>query len=172
LGQKENRNRISYAHNESRGYRDQTAMRRDQLAWTSQLKASDKQTLTATLLYSNMYYQTPGGLTLAEYNSYATAARPAAGGFPSAQQVNAAIYQQNLLAGISSQLKLNGNWSNTTALYGSFATIKNSAIRNYENRSEPHMGTRTVFAYEKNSTTPASNGKAAQNFRQDFLIHR
>lgn len=169
FGQKDNRNRISYAHNESRGYRDQTAMRRDQMAWTSQLKASDRQTLTATMLYTNMYYQTPGGLTLAEYHANAKAARPAGGGFPSAQQVNAAIYQQNLLAGISSQLKLNSQWSNTTALYGSFASIKNSAIRNYENRSEPHVGARTVFTYEKKLENSSIKWQSGAEFQAGFF---
>ncbi|HSC54711.1 MAG TPA: TonB-dependent receptor [Phnomibacter sp.] len=149
FGKAENRNHISYAHNQSDGYRNQSAMRRDNAAWTSQLKSTNKQQLTATLLYTNMEYETPGGLTLAEYNANPKAARPAAGGSPSAEAVDAAIYQQNVLAGISNKQTLHTNWTNTTSLYGAYALIKNSAIRNYENRVEPQLGGRTVFVFEK-----------------------
>ena len=40
-------------------------------------------------------------------------------------------------------------FKNSTTLYGAFAQIKNSAIRNYERRNEPSFGGRTVFTYAK-----------------------
>jgi iron complex outermembrane receptor protein len=141
------RSRLSYAHTRADGYRQQTGMRRDQLSFTSQLSTSEQHALTATLLYTDLYYQTPGGLTLAEFRANPRAARPASGGFPSAQAVNAAIYQQNLLAGLSSRWRLSSRWTHTTAAYGAFARVRNSAIRNYESRLEPHVGGRTVFAW-------------------------
>jgi iron complex outermembrane receptor protein len=146
-GKASHRSRLSYAHTRADGYRQQTGMRRDQVTFSSQLKTSEQHTLTATLLYTDLYYQTPGGLTQAEFRANPRAARPAGGGFPSAQAVNAAIYQQNLLAGLSSRWRISSRWSNTTAAYGAFARVRNSAIRNYESRIEPHFGGRTVFAW-------------------------
>lgn len=149
FGKSENRNHISYAHNKSDGYRNQSALRRDNIAWTSRLKNTTKQQLTASFLFTNMEYETPGGLTLAEYTANPKAARPAAGPFPSAEAVDAAIYQQNVLAGISNRQVLSAHWTNTTSLYGAYALVENSAIRNYENRTEPQLGGRTAFVYEK-----------------------
>jgi iron complex outermembrane receptor protein len=96
FGENENRSSITYAHNESDGYRDNTKMRRDNVNWSSKFKISDKQQLEGHVLFTNMYYQTPGGLTLAEFNANPKQARPAAGGFPSAQDAKAAIFPEKL----------------------------------------------------------------------------
>jgi iron complex outermembrane receptor protein len=155
FGKGENKNHFTYAHNESNGYRVQTAMRRDNISWTSQLKQSERQQLTASLLFTDMYYQTPGALTLAEFTANPKAARPAGGGFPSAVAINAAIYQKTILAGFSNQYQITSNFKNSTSIYGAFAQIKNSAIRNYERRNEPHFGGRSSFIYNTtaNATT-------------------
>lgn len=149
FGTKDNRNQLTYAHNASDGYRIQSGMRRDNFTYQSQLKLNDKQQLSASFLYTDLYYQTPGALTLAEYNANSKAARPAAGTLPSAVAVNASIWQKTLLAGFSNQYKFNSHFSNSTTLYGSFAHIKNSAIRNFERRIEPSFGARTVFSFKE-----------------------
>jgi iron complex outermembrane receptor protein len=122
-------------------------MRRDNLTWTSQLKISERQQLTASLLFTDMYYQTPGALTAAEFAANPRAARPAGGGFPSAVAINAAIYQKTILAGFNNQYQISHSFKNSTSLYGAFAQIKNSAIRNYERRNEPQFGGRSSFIY-------------------------
>ncbi len=145
----ENKNQFTYAHNQTDGYRIQTKMRRDNFSWQSQLKVSDKQQLSASLLFNDMYYQTPGALTLAEFTTNPKAARPAGGGFPSAVNAQAAIFQKNITAGFTNIYTINSFFKNSTTLYGAFTQIKNSAIRNYERRNEPSFGGRTVFTYSK-----------------------
>lgn len=162
FGTKDNRNQLTYAHNASDGYRIQSGMRRDNFIYQSQLKLSDKQQLSASFLYTDLYYQTPGALTLAEYNADPKAARPAAGTLPSAVAVNASIWQKTLLAGFSNQYKFNSHFSNSTTLYGSFAHIKNSAIRNFERRIEPSFGARTVFSFKED--------KLADNEKSSFQL--
>lgn len=147
FGKGDNKNHFTYAHNESDGYRVQTAMRRDNISWSSQLKSSERQQLTASLLFTDMYYETPGALTQAEYEADPKAARPAGGGFPSAVNAKAAIFQKTLLAGFSNQYHITSSFKNSTSLYGAFAQIKNSAIRNYERRNEPQFGGRSSFIY-------------------------
>lgn len=150
-GSKENKNQFTYAHNQSDGSRTQTKMHRDNFSWQSQLKLSNRQQLAASVLFSDMYYQTPGALTLAEYTANPKAARPAGGGFPSAVNALAGIYQKNITAGLNNTYTINSHFKNSTTLYGAFAQIKNPAIRNYERRNEPSFGGRTVFVYDKNS---------------------
>lgn len=149
FGTKENKNQLTYAHNQTDGFRLQTKMRRDNFSWMSQIKLSDKQQLTASVLFSDMYYQTPGALTLAEFLTNPKMARPAGGGFPSAVNAHAAIFQKNITAGFTDIYNFNKSFKNITTLYGTFAQIKNSAIRNYERRNEPSYGGRTVFIYNK-----------------------
>ncbi len=147
-GDSDHRNNISYSHQASDGYRVQTQMRRDIASWETELKASDRQSIHAYMLYSDLFYQTPGALTLAEYNKDPRQARPAAGTQPGAVQARAAIYQKNFTAGFSNEYHFNEHWQNTTAVYGAYTDFSNPGIRVYEVRQEPHFGGRTVFQYK------------------------
>lgn len=149
FGKKENKNQITYAHNQTDGYRVQTKMRKDNFSWQSQLKLSDKQELSAAVLFSNMFYETPGALTLAEFTTNPKAARPAGGAFPSSVDAKAAIYQKNITAGFTNVYHINSSLKNSTTLYGAFSQIKNPAVRNYERRNEPSFGGRSFFTYKK-----------------------
>ena len=152
-GEKENRNTLSYAHNQSDGYRDHTKMRRDNFSWSSKLKINEKQELEGHVLFTDMYYQTPGGLTLTEFNANPKQARPAAGGSPSAETAKAAIFQKNFLAAITHHFYFTNDFKNTTTFYGAFAEIQNPTFRNYERRNETHFGGRTSFNYTKDWNT-------------------
>ncbi|WP_205508630.1 TonB-dependent receptor family protein [Longitalea arenae] len=149
LGDGDHNNTFGYARLTSDGYRDQSRMRRDVATWETRYKASDKQQLAASVMYGDLYYQTPGGLTAAQFNANPKSARPAAGAFPGAQDAGAAIYQKTFLAGITHQYRFTENFQNTSVVYGAFSNIKNPAIRNYERRSEPHFGGRTVFTLNR-----------------------
>lgn len=147
-GDADHRNHIAYSHQTSDGYRQQTQMRRDIATWETLIKSSEKQTIHAYLLYGDLYYQTPGGLNKAEYDSNARMARPASGTSPSAIQAKAAIYQKNFTAGFSNEYRFNGHWQNTSSVYGAYTDFTNPGIRVYEYRQEPHFGGRTAFQYK------------------------
>jgi iron complex outermembrane receptor protein len=165
LGDEDHRNSISFGHQTSDGYRQQTQMRRDIGSWETLIKSSDKQTIHAYMLYSDLYYQTPGGLTEAEYNKDPRMARPPAGTSPGAVQAKAAIFQKNFTAGFSNEYRFSEHWRNTTAVYGAYTDFTNPGIRVYENRQEPHFGGRTVFQYKTelgSSTLQVNAGAEAQ----------
>ncbi len=147
-GDADHRNIFSYTHQTSDGYRQQTQSRRDVGSWETQLKASDKQTIHAYVVYSDLYYQTPGGLTQADYNKDPKMARPAVGGQPGAIQAQAAIFQKNFTAAFSNTYRFSDHWQNTTAIYGAYTDFTNPGIRVYEYRQEPHFGGRSVFQYK------------------------
>jgi len=167
-GDEAHRNIFSYTHQNSDGYRSWTAMRRDVASWETQIKASEKQSIHAYILYSDLYYQTPGGLTLAEYLKDPRQARPPSGTQPGAIQARAAIYQKNFTAGFSSQYHFNEHWQNTTAVYGAYTDFRNPGIRVYEVRQEPHFGGRTVFQYKtrlgENSLQVNAGAEAQKGF--------
>jgi iron complex outermembrane recepter protein len=171
-GNKNNGSVISYAHNQHDGYREQSAMRRDNFSWSSQMTISNRQQLLASVLFTDLYYQTPGGLTQAEFNNDPKAARPAAGGFPGAEQAKATIYQKNLLAGIQHRYQIDTHWSNTTSLYAAFAHIKNPTVRNYERRNEPHAGGRTSFTWHDKNDARELKFIAGAEMQQGFFNTR
>lgn len=135
------------------GYRNHTNMRRTNASYSGEWVKKERFQLQGHLLATDLYYQTPGGLTLAEYNANPRQARPKVGTQPSAQEAKAAIYQQNVMTGLTAQWKINGLWKNETGLYGAWAGVRNPSIRNYEERSEPGWGGRTTFIYSQ--TRPA-----------------
>src|SRR6185437_7606505 len=159
-GDADHKNIFSYSHQTSDGYRQQAKMRKDIATWENELRINDKQTLHTYMSYGDLYYQTPGGLTLAQYNADAKQPRPASGSQPGAVQNKAAIYQKNFLVGFTNEYELNDHWHNTTSLYGSYTDFINPGIRVYEIRKEPHFGGRSVFEYKKDI------GKTA--FQLDF----
>lgn len=135
---------IGYQHQQADGYREQTRMVRDQLTSTFRFSISDRETVEAGIFYSDLYYQTPGGLTLAEYEANPKQARPAAGIFPGAVDVNAGIAQRSFYTGVSHHYRFRKNLHNRTSVFGNFVQFANSAVRNYERRLEQNFGARTV----------------------------
>jgi len=176
FGNNDNQNQLTYAHNQSNGYRDHTAMRRDNFSWESRLPVSGRQELRAAVLFTDMYYQTPGALTLNEYRADPRTARPAAGPFPSSETAKAAIFQKNISTGFTNTYSLSSRIKNNTTLYGTFSQIKNPAVRNYERRNEPGYGARTVFSFSnKNETGTVEQQagtlrvQAGSEFQQGFF---
>jgi iron complex outermembrane receptor protein len=141
--------RGTYQHQQSDGYRDHTGLRRDVHSWTGLFKMNANKSLKVSYLYGDLFYETPGALTKAEYDADPKASRPAAGGFPGAEQAKASIRQRMFLAGVSYTQHFAPKWENKSVLYGMFTELRNPAIRNYGKNSEPHVGGRTLFTYSQ-----------------------
>ncbi|MEJ7739443.1 MAG: TonB-dependent receptor [Chitinophagaceae bacterium] len=168
------RNMIAYTHQNSDGYREQSAMRRDVVSWESKIRSSEKQSLSTHLLFGDLFYETPGGLTKAQFLANPKSARPPAGVFPGAIQNKAAIYQKTFWAGVNHQYQFNTHWQNSTSVYGAFSQIRNPAIRNYERRLEPHFGGRTTFSYTtriKESTLKVVAGAEVQQGYSSIKVY-
>ncbi len=167
-GSGENRSRLGFQHQQSDGYRDHSALRRNILSWSGHHKLGESQVLKTTFLYSDLYYQTPGALTKAEYDANPSASRPGGGGFPSAAQSRAAIYQKTFLAGASLTQKLTAGITNQSVAYASFTELRNPTIRNYGKGVEPHVGGRTVFTAKKNWTGAVLDLSLGGELQQNF----
>jgi iron complex outermembrane recepter protein len=166
LGNETGGNIINFSHQTSDGYRDHTSLRRDIVTWESMLKNNDRQTLSTYAFYGSLYYQTPGALTLSEYNSNPAQSRPAVGTTPSADQAQAAIYQKTFLAAITNTYRITEKFQNTTNFYGAYTNYLNPTFRNYEFRSEPHFGGRSIFNYTEDFLHLSFGGEAQKGFFQ------
>lgn len=141
---------VSYAHAQADGYRDNSASVRDVLSWRSSFFVSAHKTLNASALYSDIHYQTPGGLTQAQMDLNPRLSRPATPVIPGAIQQKAGIYQKLFHLGLSQEYRFNEHWTNVTALYGMISELRNPFITNYEIRNEQTFGgrTRTTYTFE------------------------
>ena len=145
-------NSVSVGRMNKDGYRDHTNMKRDIATWQMQLRTSAKNKLVFNVLFGDLYYQTPGGLTRTEFYTDPKMARPAAGVNPSAETAKAAIYQKMYIASIADHFQISKHVSNYTVLYSAKVELENPTFRNYEARNEPHYGGRTVFKWDLAST--------------------
>ena len=138
--------RIGYQ--QSDGYRQQTRMNRlmSQVELRSVLSA--KSFLSATVFSTQLNYETPGGLTEAQYDSDPHQARPAAGASPGAVDQQAAVNNKTTYAGVSFEHEWNERWSSRMGMFGSLTDFKNPTIRNYEKRQEQNWGGRTETQYK------------------------
>lgn len=142
---------VSYQHLQSDGFRNHSAMQRDVFSYTGRLLRNEKHQLRFSLLYTDLHYQTPGGLTLSEFNARPEQSRPATGTFPSASAARAAIHQNSFLSGIQYHAVVSTSLSQTSVLYFAYNKLKNPAIRNYGKNTEPHFGGRTHWKFLKRS---------------------
>ncbi|WP_128543536.1 TonB-dependent receptor [Larkinella soli] len=139
---------LNYGHLEADGYRQNSAMTRDNLNLTGTFVLNPKQTLSVLGFYSDLYYQTPGGLTEAQYRADPRQARPATRVVPGSVGQRAAIYQKNGFLGISHNYRWSDRIQNTTVVYTSLTDFRNPFITNYELRADQGVGGRTVTRWQ------------------------
>jgi iron complex outermembrane receptor protein len=149
LGTDAVQNTINYQQLSSDGYRDNSKLDRKVFTWDLNATISDKGRITTHFLWGDLFYQTPGALTLNEYMTNPTAARPRVGPTAGAIENKAAIYQKLFLAGISFNQKFSEHWQNTTSFYGAATRLLNPTTRNYGRTNEPNTGGRSFFQFTK-----------------------
>ncbi|MFW0717001.1 TonB-dependent receptor [Pedobacter sp. N23S346] len=135
----------------SDGFREHSAMERKYFQTNHQWDYSNKGNLKLYAFYSDLNYETPGGLTLAQFELDAKAARPATATLPGAVTQQAAIYNKTLFGGLSNNYQISKNFKHVIALFGSYTDFKNPFITNYEKRYEGTLGLRTFVDYQKTS---------------------
>ena len=135
---------LNYNHLQSDGYRDQSAVVRDNLSFIGSFNVNPKRTVSVLALYSDLHYQTPGGLTEAQFLANPRASRPATATLPSSAAQQAGIYQKVGYLGVSHEYRWSDRIQNTTVIYGSNTDFANPFITNYEKRADQGLGGRTV----------------------------
>lgn len=136
---------ISQAYQTYGGYRQHSYMQRNYLQASDKYVFSKSDQLKFLGLYSDLSYQTPGGLTLAQYQADPRLARLPTKFVPGAIQQKTGIYQKVLLGGLVNELHISDRLKNVAAVFGSYVNFANPFITNYEQRYEGTYGLRTYF---------------------------
>jgi iron complex outermembrane receptor protein len=157
LGWKYNTKKFSSSlqniHQQSDGYREQSATRKDILKWQGTLTL-EKHQLQFLAFYTDLYYQTPGGINLAQFQSNPKLARQTAGTIPGSVQQQAAIYNKTIFGGVHDEWNLGDHFSLKSFVTANHTAFTNPFITNYEKRDESNAGAGTSLVYHtKNANT-------------------
>ncbi len=139
---------INEAHQQSNGYRRNSFFQRNYLQ-VVQVWNYKKGVAKVLLLGSKLHYETPGGLTLSQFEEDPRQARPATSTLPGAQEQKAGVYNTTLYTGISNEIHLLPVLRHIIILFGSYTDFKNQFITNYEIQRGPTSGLRTYLELGK-----------------------
>jgi iron complex outermembrane receptor protein len=127
------------------GYRQNSDTHRNYIQLADKWNYSGKNELRFLGLYSNLAYQTPGGLNLAQFTADPRQARQPTPTLPGAIQQHIGITTKVYLAGVTNEYHLSDRVRNVVSVFGSHVDFANPFITNYEQRSENTYGLRTYF---------------------------
>ena len=147
--QKQKKSLFSFneAWQHSDGYRQNSAMDRKFIQLSNQINYNDKGQLRLYFFYSDLNYQTPGGLTLSQFKDDPKAARPAAKTLPGAVEQQAAVRNREFFGGVVNDIKITDNIRHVISIFGSQTLFENPFITNFEVREEGNVGARTWFEF-------------------------
>ncbi|MES2457835.1 MAG: TonB-dependent receptor [Bacteroidota bacterium] len=143
---------LTQAYQRSDGYRDHSAMDRKYVQLFQKLDYSPNASLKALIFYSDLHYNTPGGLTAAQFEADPTASRPATATLKSAAEQKAGIYSKTLYGGVSNDWIINAHFKHVVSVFSSYTDFKNPFITNYEKRRELTLGLRSYLEYAAKTT--------------------
>jgi len=132
----------------SDGYRDHSALDKKTYQTAHKWNYSQHNELRLLALYSDLHYQTPGGLTESQMLENPRMSRPATAFTPSAEEQQAGIYNKTFFAGMAHEARINDKLTHSISLFGSDTDFENPFITNYEFRQEQNLGMRTYFSYQ------------------------
>lgn len=139
----------SYYHND--GYRQHSKMHRLYLQVNNHWRYSKKNAVNVIAFYSDLFYQTPGGLTFDQFMTDPSQARQATATLPGAIEQKAAVYNKMFFGGATHSTQLSAGIKNVVALFGSSVNFRNPFITNYELRKENTYGARSYFVVGNNN---------------------
>ncbi|RYE22069.1 MAG: TonB-dependent receptor [Sphingobacteriales bacterium] len=136
---------VNQAYQSYGGYREHSYMYRHFVNIANRLTYGDNNEFKVLAFYSDLNYQTPGGLNLAQMTANPRAARPATPVAPGAIAQKIGISQKILFGGLVNSWRISSRLKNVATVYGNHVDFANPFITNYEQRDENTYGLRTYF---------------------------
>jgi len=160
---------VRFAHHKSEGYREQTALKRNAANADVVVRMNDRSTLTSTLIFSNLFYETPGGLNLAQFQEDPSQARPPSVSL-GAVEAKAAVTNETIFGGVIYDIDWNNQWTTSAGVYAGFSDFENPSIRNYEQRDETNFGLRTTTDYQLFRSQSSIGGKISFGGEYQYFV--
>ncbi|HTD38975.1 MAG TPA: TonB-dependent receptor, partial [Mucilaginibacter sp.] len=136
---------INQAYETYGGYRQHSYMDRNYVQASDKVSFSKADQLKFLGFYSDLGYETPGGLTLSQFQANPQQARLPTKTLPGAIRQKAAVYQKMLIGGFVNNWQISNKLKNVTSIFGSYVDFSNPFITTYNQRYESTYGLRTYF---------------------------
>ena len=136
-----------YTHQSLDGYRQQSALQRDVFALDVRTTASPKTTLAVHLLYADISYQLPGGLTRAQFAADPRQARPGTAAAPGTVAQRAYYASRTGLLGLTHEYRFSDKLDWQTTLYGSGSALRTPFLVDYQLGTGVGGGGRTALRW-------------------------
>lgn len=130
----------------SNGWREQSATNKKNITWLTST-TSNNQSLQTTLLFTDLMYQTPGGLTLGQMQQNPKWARQATSTLPGAVAQQTAVFNKTLLGSVRHQYQFSKKLTWENFILAALTNFKNPFITNYETRNEKNVSTGSHISY-------------------------
>ena len=147
---------LNQAYESYGGYRHNSYMQRQYIQAVNRWDYNKNDVFKVLGFYSDLGYETPGGLTLAQYGASPQDARHATKNLPGAIEQHAGIYQKILFGGAVNEYHFNDHLRNVLSIFGTYVDFANPFITDYEHRYESTYGFRTYFEYTGDKHTGLS----------------
>ncbi|MGB4399044.1 MAG: TonB-dependent receptor [Daejeonella sp.] len=144
---------VNHSYQTSNGYREHSSMQRHYGQVGYRWNYNKNSQLRFLALYSDLDYQTPGGLTIAQFNANPQLARPSTPTVAGPVAQKARIENKTFFGGLVNETLLSQNFRHVLALFGSHTDFLNPFITNYEIREEGTLGLRTYFELVSRANT-------------------
>ncbi|PPK85715.1 iron complex outermembrane receptor protein [Neolewinella xylanilytica] len=131
---------LRLSHQQTDGYRAQSALSRQTAQFSTRWRMGTTRSLQLHALYTNLYYELPGGLNAEQYAADRRQARPGS------ETTQASINYDNLLLGLTHDWS-RGRWSNVTTVYGTGFYFDHPFNFDYKRETNLGTGGRTAFDY-------------------------
>ena len=143
-----NGHRLYASYWNQEGYRKQSDINKQWISYEFHKELGRNTQMDIVSYLGRVTYQTPGGLTLKQFQTDPRQARPAGGPFLSAADQQATFRLQTFGAGVQLTSRWNEHWSATSNRSMQLNFIENPTIRNYEIRKELNFSSRNVIHYK------------------------
>lgn len=148
--QKSRKYGFSFHHSfqKSDGYRKNSNLKKQYFQTEHNWTYKPQSYVKAMLVYGNLDYRTPGGLTQAQALEDPRVARPKSGTIKGADEQLAGIMNKTILGSLTHEWNPIRHLQHNFTVFGSYTDFKNPFITNYEKRYENNVGLRTFISYQ------------------------
>ncbi len=136
---------------QSDGYREQSNLNRTGISWSTGLKRA-KHLIKTGVFYTQLNYQTPGGITIAQMLLNPRLSRQATAILPSAIEQQAAIQNNTIWVGIYDSYQISQQQAIKSFVSINQTSFSNPFITNYEKRNELNLSAGIQWVIQPKAT--------------------
>jgi iron complex outermembrane receptor protein len=139
---------IDQSFTSNNGYRENSSLKKKTFQTAHKYEYSKKNQMRFIILFTDIDYLTPGGLTKNEMYENPRMSRPGSDSILSAKEQKAGVTNKTLFGGIVHEANFTNKVLHSFSIFGSYTNFENSFISNYEIRKEKNLGVRTWLSFK------------------------